>query len=90
MIYLVGTANPTVRDQDGEGAEAFITGGDKARTITKFYRNKGNAERAAKKLAQKHTGELFAVFCISDLYEAKAPEIMEKVLTETGEIVPKA
>ena len=89
MIYIVGTANPTLRDPDGTGAEAFLTGAEKGRTITKFYRNKGNAERAAKELAKKYTGELFAVFSITDLYEAKAPEIMEKVLTENGEIVPK-
>lgn len=86
MIYIIAAANPRPRDQGPDGSEAF----EKDRTITKFYRNKGTAEAAAKELARKFPGELFGVFGGTDLYEAKAPEIMEKTLTETGEIVPKA
>lgn len=86
MIFIVCAANPTQRDGDALGAEAF----QKDRTITKFFRNKGNAERAAKELAKKYPGELFGVFGASGLYEAKAPEIMEKILNEQGEIVPKS
>ena len=84
-IFIVSSANPRARDQDGSGAELFETG----KNITKFYRNKGNAERAVKALAAKFPGELFGVFEAHNLYEAKAPEIMEKVLNEQGEIVPR-
>ena len=84
-IFIISLANPRPRDQDNTGAEAFETG----KNVTKFYRRRDHAERAAKALAAKFPGELFGVFEAHNLYEAKAPEIMEKVLNEQGEIVPR-
>lgn len=87
MIYLIGAANPLpVTGADGTGAEALATD----RRVTKYYRTEVHAQRAAQALAKKYPGEVFAVFKASSLYEAKQPEIMEKVLNESGEIVPKA
>lgn len=87
MIYLVGGATPIpVQGPDGKGAEAIATD----RIIKKFYRSERHAKAAAQELAKKYPGEVFGVFAASSLYEAKQPEVMEKVLNESGEIVPKA
>ena len=85
-IFIVTCGNPVfAQDADRAGAEPF----SKERTVTKFYRNKGHADNAAKELAKKHPGELFAVFRADSLYEAKAPEVMEKMMDEQGQIVPR-
>lgn len=87
MIYLIGSANPLpVHGADGTGAEVF----QNDRKVTKYYRTEAHAQRAAQALAKKYPGEVFGVFSASCLYEAKQPEIMEKVVNEAGEIVPKA
>lgn len=87
MIYLVGAATPVpLAGPDGRGSEPFATD----RVLKRFYRNKTQAERAAQDLAKKFPGEVFGVFVAGTLYEAKQPEIMEKVVNEAGEIVPKA
>ena len=84
-IFIVTCGNPGMGDPDRNGAEPFV----KERNVTKFYRNKGQADNAAKELAKKHPGELFAVFKADSLYEAKAPEVMEKMLDDQGQIVPR-
>lgn len=87
MIYLIGAATPLpTAGPDGHGAEQFVPD----RIVKKFYRNERQAKAAAQALAKKFPGEVFGVFSPSSLYEAKQPEIMEKVLNEAGEIVPKA
>ena len=85
-IFIVTTGNPAfAQDPDRTGAEVFA----KDRVASKFYRNKGHADAAAKVLAKKYPGEMFAVFKVDSFFEAKEPEIMEKVLDEQGQIVPK-
>ena len=69
-IFIVSLANPRLRDGNTDGSEAFEAG----KNITKFYRRRDNAERAAKELAKKFPGELFGVFEAHNLYEAKAPQ----------------
>lgn len=85
MIFIVTCADAGVAMADAAGAEAFVA----ERRVTKFYRERRRAESAAKAMAQKYPGEMFAVFEARSLYEAKQPEIMEKVVSETGEIVPR-
>lgn len=85
MIFIVTCADAGVALADASGAEAFVA----ERRVTKFYRERRRAENAAKAMAQKYPGEMFAVFEARSLYEAKQPEIMEKVVSETGEIVPR-
>lgn len=84
-IFIVTTGNPGFQDPDRNGAEPFA----KERCATKFYRNKGQADTAAKTLAKKYPGEMFAVFKVDSFFEAREPEVMEKVLDEQGQIVPK-
>lgn len=84
-IYIVAQGNPRLKDTDAEGAEKF----DTDRTVSRFFRNKGTADAAAKRLARKYPGELFAVFSVDSLFEAKEPEIMEKTVDDQGQIVPK-
>ena len=84
-IYIVAPADPRRRDADGLGAEAF----DKDRSPSKFYRSQANAAQAARALASKYPGELFAVMKVDLIFEAKQPEIMEKALNDQGEIVPR-
>ena len=85
-IFLVTSANPTLQPAAGDGSETFSND----RKVSKYYRRKDNAVRAAKVLAAKYPGELFGVFEAGALFEAKEPEIMEKKLNDVGEIVPRA
>ena len=85
-IFVLTTASPRMRDPDGQGAEPF----EKERTITKFYRLRHHADRAAHAMAAKYPWEMFAVFKVDTIYEAKPAEVMEKVVNDAGEVVPKA
>lgn len=84
-IFIVTTGNPAFQEADRTGAEPFA----KDRVASKFYRNKGHADAAAKVLAKKYPGEMFAVFKVDSFFEAREPEVMEKVLDEQGQIVPR-
>lgn len=87
MIFIISGATPVpISGPDGTGSEPFAND----RQIKKFYRSERHAKIAAQNLAKKYPGEVFGVFAASSLYEAKQPEVMEKVLNESGEIIPKA
>ena len=86
MIFIIAPATPAaLGNADNRGSEGFAND----RIIKRFYRSKGHAQTAIKELARKYPGEVFGIFEATTLYEAKQPEIMEKVVNETGEIVPR-
>lgn len=84
-MFIVCRANP-VAVPTGEHGEMNLP---REQTITKWFSRKSYAEEYAKHLAGKNPGELYGVMEMASIFEAKKPEIMEKKLNSTGEIVPK-
>ena len=85
MMYLVSRAGlaPTPADEFG-GMQL-----PNDSVIKRWFNHKGSAEAYAKELAGKKPGTMFTVLAVDTIYEAQVPKIMEKKVTETGEVVPK-
>ena len=82
-IYMVMPMPVAPTPSDEDGAEA-------CKAVNKFFRSHDMALAFAKRQAQKNPGiQVVVIGPVQSVLEAKEPEIIEKEVSETGEITVK-